>query len=211
MSRDGLEYPIFIRRIYDRGERPRALYLCECGNEFPTDIKSVKIGRTKSCGCLKARNLSKLTRTHGDSLKDSDHNYLYNTWIGVRKRCNNKNDPAYRRYGGRGIKVYELWNISYDDFKLWVLDNIGERPEETSLDRINNDGNYEPGNIRWATQTEQVRNSSSVKLSEEDVREIKLLLSLGIFSNKEIGDEYGVTRYAIYRIKVGDNFKDIEI
>ena len=80
---------------------------------------------------------------------------LYYVWEKMRDRCNNKNAHNYKNYGGRGIKVCERWN----SFARFVND-MGERPEDTTLDRINNDGNYEPGNCRWATRKQQSRNMS---------------------------------------------------
>ena len=79
---------------------------------------------------------------------------LYSTWISMRNRCNNPNNPSWRRYGGRGIRVCKEW----DSFDQWLAD-MGPKPSKNhSIDRINNDGNYEPQNCKWATQREQLRN-----------------------------------------------------
>ena len=79
---------------------------------------------------------------------------LYPTWVNILQRCNNKNHPSYKHYGGRGIKVCDEWLESFENF----LSDMGERPEDKTLDRINNDGNYEPENCRWATLSEQQLN-----------------------------------------------------
>lgn len=83
---------------------------------------------------------------------------LHKTWLNIRTRCNNPNNPSYPNYGGRGITICERW----DDFWLFVED-VGERPDGCSLDRINNDGNYEPSNVRWATRKEQNSNKRRYK------------------------------------------------
>lgn len=80
-------------------------------------------------------------------------NKTYRTWAGMKQRCNNPNSTCYYKYGGRGIKLCERWNL-YKNF----LEDMGEKPEGLTLDRINNDGNYEPENCRWATPFEQTHN-----------------------------------------------------
>lgn len=120
---------------------------CDCGKEVVKIASAVRIGRTRSCGCL-AR--SGLRRTHG-----SRHHPLYATWCNIKARCNNPQNPSYKNYGGRGITYASEW----EDFAVFLSD-VGERPYlEATLDRINNDGNYAPDNVRWATRTTQRRNS----------------------------------------------------
>lgn len=84
----------------------------------------------------------------------------YNTWARIISRCFDKNNPSYERYGGRGITVFPLWKRSFTEF----LNYIGPRPGTGySIDRINNDGNYEPGNVKWSTQKEQCRNKKGTR------------------------------------------------
>jgi len=113
------------------------------------------LGRSKSCGCFHVDVARKQMTKH--NLSESP---LYKTWIGIMDRCYNPANPAYKRYGGRGIKVAKKWR-SISNF----IGDLKERgfPNAT-LDRIDNDGDYEPGNVRWATRKEQNRNKSSNRL-----------------------------------------------
>jgi Staphylococcus phage HNH endonuclease len=84
--------------------------------------------------------------------------YLYACWRRIRIRCHNPDNEAYKFYGGRGIAVYEGWLYDFTVFRDWILTNLGPRPVGRSLDRKNNNGNYEPGNLRWATPKQQANN-----------------------------------------------------
>lgn len=85
----------------------------------------------------------------------------------MKERCHNPNATNWKDYGGRGIEVYPEWRSDYVAFRAWMEANLGERPEGMSLDRIDNDGNYEPGNLRWATRREQALNRRTVHGLEE--------------------------------------------
>jgi hypothetical protein len=93
------------------------------------------------------------------------HHPLYAVWSGARSRCLNKNDPSYPHYGARGITMYSAWVDDPGSFIAWIEENLGPRHEGMSIDRIDNDGNYEPGNLRWATKAEQLRNRSAFGVS----------------------------------------------
>lgn len=101
-----------------------------------------------------------LKHGHCSGGKQVRHSRAYRCWNGMKSRCYNLNDPSYHRYGGRGIKVYTQW---FQDFMSFLKD-MGEPRPGQSLDRINNDGDYTPGNCRWATVSEQARNRNSNRI-----------------------------------------------
>lgn len=131
---------------------------CNCGKEITTSTNHLRQGHTKSCGCLQSVAASKANTTH--ALRNTS---TYRSWNAMLNRCRNKNAPHYKRYGGRGISVCEQWS-SFENF----LADMGERPKGMSLDRIDNGGNYEPENCRWATDEQQNENRRNTRWIEHD-------------------------------------------
>ncbi len=131
---------------------------CDCGNETILVAYSLREEGTKSCGCLHREGLSLQNLLHG-ATRGGKWDKNYRLWSNIKTRCLNPNGPDYLDYGGRGITFHPLWVNDYGAFRDYVLDNLGPCLPGMSLDRINNNGNYEPGNIRWATQSMQTRNS----------------------------------------------------
>lgn len=127
------------------------LYRCMCSKEFITVSAGIKSGNTKSCGCHKVNILAKRNVTHNMS-----KHKLYPTWKGMIDRCNNNKNSKFKYYGGRGITVCDRWK----DVSLFIEDMYPSYQEGLSIDRINNDGNYEPFNCRWSTREVQGRNTS---------------------------------------------------
>lgn len=139
---------------------------CECGAETIAVAAQVRSGRTKSCGCLKA-----LRRSQGNPKHGGRYHPLYATWCNMKARCDNPANPGYYNYGGRGITYCDRW-VDFAKF----LEDVGEKPfAEASLDRIDNDGDYEPENIRWADRSTQRRNSRGRLVPVEIGGETRLL------------------------------------
>lgn len=134
-----------------RGERGhRFICLCDCGKQSLRTRRHLVHDRIKSCGCLKNGSVP----VHGHC-RHGKRSKTWMVWRAMRQRCYRHRDTKFPYYGGRGIKVCERWE-SFSNF----LEDMGEAAPGLTLDRINNDGNYEPSNCRWATRSQQARNTS---------------------------------------------------
>jgi hypothetical protein len=159
-----------IRPAKPSGERAARL-LCDCGMEYVARLTDLLNGppHVRSCGCYRRERSTELARryqhlgqpraaaasvTHGLT-----RHPLYSCWCNMMHRCENPEDKRFARYGGRGIRVCERWHDT-QHFIEDVERELGPRPAGMSLDRIDNDGDYEPGNVRWATGAEQGRNKA---------------------------------------------------
>lgn len=133
---------------------------CDCGNVCEVTSSRLSNGHTRSCGCLIFETLTRngfASKRHGESKSNAKAGFRaatpeYRIWDAMKARCCNLNNKHFKNYGGRGIRVCDRWLDSFANF----LADVGRRPSPNhSIDRINNDGNYEPGNVRWATRHEQ--------------------------------------------------------
>lgn len=124
---------------------------CDCGKIFYCQARMFKHEKTKSCGCLKKEKWKKRITTHGMAYSPE-----YIVWNNMKNRCNNKNHTSYNLYGGRKIKICERWINSFENF----FEDMGHRPKNHTLERIDNDGDYTPDNCKWATRKKQNMNKS---------------------------------------------------
>ena len=133
---------------------------CSCGKWVPVVSGSnLRSGNTASCGCDSkdiASETGRRNKTHGLAGESGSHHYR--RWGSIKQRTRNPNAHNYPNYGGRGISFHQPWADSFILFKTWLDENLGPCPEGYSLDRIDNNGNYEPSNLRWASAKAQSRN-----------------------------------------------------
>lgn len=168
---------------------------CSCGSFGVYDVNRLRRSDIKSCGCTRAESVRRTFTTHGDS-----GSVEHLAWMSCRSRCYNVNYCKYKHYGARGIRVCDRWNDPIHGYANFLAD-MGRRPPEcTSLDRIDVNGNYEPGNCKWATQTEQMNNTRGT---------IRVTYSGETKGVVEWARQFGVQSYMLrYRIKQGKNLKE---
>lgn len=128
--------------------------LCDCGNETEVFGGNLRKGYTQSCGCMRHER----EKEHGKSLRthNESKSRLYHIWIGMKSRCYNSAVRCYENYGGRGITICDEWLHSFENFRDWALSH--GYADDLTIDRIEVDGNYEPGNCRWASAKDQANN-----------------------------------------------------
>jgi hypothetical protein len=143
-----------------------------CGNQKPCVAGWLRRGAVRSCGCTRSASVSAAMTKHGLT-----GHPLYPTWLGMIQRVTDPRSPGYRHYGGRGIRIHEPWLSGPTEFIAWVTENLGPRPDGHTLDRKDNDGNYEPGNLRWASAETQTRNRRTISVLAARIAELEAELA----------------------------------
>lgn len=165
---------------------------CRCGSVKKVEAAPLKQGRVQSCGCLQKEITIQRCFKHGLT-----HHPIYNSWCCMKSRCMNPNFPEFKRYGKRGIEICNRWLKSFGNF----LEDMGHswKPGLT-IDRINNDGNYEPGNCRWATAREQCSNKRNT---------LKVTFNGEQRPLKQLSEEFGINYTTVRsRLKSGASVLD---
>lgn len=167
---------------------------CDCGTEFVSAGANIRHGITRSCGCL-VSDLRHARATHGQSGNGtkSTQTGAYGSWRGMRQRCDNPRCRAYVRYGGRGIRYSERW-ADFENF----FEDMGPRPEGYSLERLDCNGDYEPGNCIWIPRGDQSINRRVTKwvtLDGEKVHQAEASRRLGLKPDHLLRWRTGVTRF----------------
>lgn len=151
----GQRFGRYVVLTINKGRQRTSDVRCDCGETRTVRIDYLAKGLAQSCGCARSERIIKQSTMHGEASR-SEQTPEWRTWISMRRRCTDPDSTGYENYGGRGISVCQRWLGSFEAF----LTDVGRRPSDKyTIDRYpDNDGNYEPTNVRWATRSQQRAN-----------------------------------------------------
>jgi hypothetical protein len=195
-----------VERFYDRDAGGRSLWFCrcDCGNYRIVEGFNLSSKHTQSCGCWRSELASERGKTrikHGHARKKRSPTYV--SYTSMITRCCNPRDKGYARYGAKGITVSKRWRKSFVNF----LKDMGERPANKTIHRINGKRGYSKRNCRWATASVQQQNTCRTKLSPLKVRTIRR--DAEFFTHKELAQEFGVSRSVISSVISGKAWANV--
>lgn len=168
--------PIYATHKSKKKER-YGIYKCICGEEFKCATRHIKSRSTKSCGCMKSKLVSDSKIKHGLA-----NHRIFKIFVGMKTRCYNKKNKLYKYYGGKGTKVCKEWQDDFILFYNWAISNGYD--DNLSIDRIDNDGDYEPDNCRWTNRYIQSQNTVMLrKNNTSGYRGVTLVPSTGRWSS----------------------------
>lgn len=193
-----------VSRAENKGRRTAWRYHCDCGDSGTVVGSAVMHAGQRSCGCLQREAASRLCvgrAVHGHA-KGGRRSPTYSSWSAMIDRSTRPTHHAWGNYGGRGILVCDRWRLGEEGLSGFecFLEDMGERPAHTSIDRIDNSRNYEPSNCRWASDTQQVRNRRNVTMKPESVSRLREMAASASASVPELAKRFGISRAHAYRI-----------
>ena len=175
---------LVIRRVIrEKGKESRVECICDCGRITTPLLSRVINNKVYSCGCYASEKNREIKTKHG---KCGER--LYGIWLGMKARCLNPHSINYKNYGGRGITVCDEWKEDFQKFYDWAMEN--GYSDELSIDRIDNDGNYEPGNCKWSTRIEQANNQRKT---------VHVSVYGELLTIREISEKYGIPMSTLKR------------
>jgi len=192
---------VLYRVENDHRDKPQWLVECVCGTRKKLRSSAI-LGGVRSCGCKRSEAIAKAKTTHGHGQKIAGRSRTYRCWIAMRQRCSDQKAANYERYGGRGIRVCDRWQI-FENF----LKDMGEAPSDLhTVDRKDPNGDYEPNNCEWATTLEQLENRRH-GLNSDAVRFIRAHPTLKL---KELSEKFGVTEAAVSMVRLGKTWAHVQ-
>lgn len=193
-------WKVISRHGTDADLKATWLCVCDCGTQRVVSGKSLRLGVSKSCGCLGSEVTSERNFVHGMASRRAKDS-LYGTWCRIKQRCHNPSCSDYYLYGATGIAVCDRWRNSFQAFHDDIISSIGIKPPKMSLDRFpKKDGNYEPSNVRWGTDEMQANNKRNNHVLEFNGKSMSVMMW-----SKEVGIHH---QTILYRLKHGMSVAD---